>query len=94
MPIKKQAFKALRQSKKRHIRNRSVISEMRSLVKKAQQLITDKKRAEADTALKALESKMYRAAKVNLIRKETASRKVSRMRKQWAKIASAEKPKK
>lgn len=88
MPIKKQAFKALRQSRKRHEKNKGVISEIKTLVKKATQLIADKNRAEADAALKALESKMYRAAKSNVIKKETASRKVSRLRSQWAKIAS------
>lgn len=94
MPIKKQAFKALRQSRKRHIKNKSAMTEIRSLIKKAQQLIADKKRQDADTALKSLESKMYRAAKSKIIKKETASRRISRLRKHWAKIASAEKPKK
>ena len=88
MPIKKQAFKALRQSRKRHEKNKGVVTEVKTLIKKASQLISEKKRSEADAALKALESKMYRAAKSNVIKKETASRKISRMRIQWAKIAA------
>jgi small subunit ribosomal protein S20 len=93
MPIKKQAFKALRQSKKRHEKNKGVITEIKTLVKKASQLISGKKHSEADAALKELESKMYRAAKSNVIKKETASRKVSRMRIQWAKISAEPKKK-
>lgn len=93
MPIKKQAFKALRQSKKRHEKNKGVITELKTLIKKASQLISEKKRSEADAALKELESKMYRAAKSNVIKKETASRKISRMRILWAKIAAEPKKK-
>lgn len=93
MPIKKQSFKALRQSRKRQIRNKAMMTELRTLAKKASQLIAEKNRQGADAALKEYESKMYRAAKSNLIKKETASRRVSRIRIQWAKIPADTKKK-
>ncbi|RKY41067.1 MAG: 30S ribosomal protein S20 [Candidatus Makaraimicrobium thalassicum] len=88
MANKKAAFKSLRQDKKKHIRNKAVISELRTLTKKARTLIISKDREEADNALKNLESRLTRAAKNNTIRKNNASRRISRLRAQWAKIES------
>lgn len=86
MPIKKSGFKRHRQDEKKHLRNKSTKSEIRTLAKKASAKIADKNASEADVALKELESKMDRAAKNNVIKKSTASRKVSRLRKQYSKI--------
>jgi small subunit ribosomal protein S20 len=80
MANKKAAVKAFRQSEKRHIRNKSVVSEIRTVAKKARQLIADLKVKEADLVLRDLESKLYRAAKSKIIKKETASRQIGRMR--------------
>ena len=85
MPIKKSAFKRLRQDKKKHIKNKAVKTELRTLVKKSRALINDKKLEEADKLLKTLESKLSKAAKSNVIKKNNASRRVSRLRKQTAK---------
>ena len=89
MANKKAALKSLRQDKKKHERNKSAISELRTLTKKAEALIEDKKRDEADAALKQLESRMDRAAKTNQIKKGNASRKISRLRSHWAKIGAS-----
>ena len=89
MANKKAALKSLRQDKKKHERNKSAISELRTLTKKAEALIEDKKRDEADAALKQLESRMDRAAKTNKIKKGNASRKISRLRSHWAKIGAS-----
>lgn len=88
MANKKAAIKSLRQDKKKHDRNKTVLSEVRTLAKKVRTLIDAKKREEADTALKTLESKLTRAAKSNVIKKNNASRKISRLRSQWAKIGA------
>jgi len=88
MPNKKAAIKSLRQDKKKHLRNKAVLSEIRTLLKKVRVLIDEKKGQEAETALKQLESKLSRAAKDNMIRKNNASRHISRLRGQWAKIGS------
>lgn len=86
MANKKAAIKSLRQDKKKHDRNKATISEVRTIAKKAQTLIKAKNKDEADTTLKQLESKLQKAAKKNTIKKNTASRKISRLRSQWAKM--------
>lgn len=87
MANKKAAIKSLRQTKKRNARNVAVKSELRTLAKKARLLISEKKRDEADKALKTLESKLSRAAKSNIIKKANASRRVSRLRAEWNKAS-------
>ncbi|MFQ5952582.1 MAG: 30S ribosomal protein S20 [Candidatus Omnitrophota bacterium] len=86
MPIKRSGFKRLRQDKKKHVKNKSIISEIRTMKKKARTLIAAKNREEADAVLKKLESKMDRAAKNNIIKKNNASRNISRLRQQWSEI--------
>ncbi len=85
MANKQAALKSLRQDKKRHTRNISTRSELRTLTKKARLLIAEQKPEDADAALKKLESKLDRAAKKNIIKKGTASRKIARLRAEWAK---------
>ena len=87
MPNKKAAIKSLRQDKKKHSRNKAVIAELRTLAKKAHALIDEKKRDEAEKALRNLESKLSRAAKSNIIKKNNASRRISRLRSEFAKSA-------
>lgn len=88
MPNIKSAYKSIRQDKKRHARNIAAITEIRTLTKKARTLIASAKRDEADATLRQLESKLDKAAKTKKITKKTASRRISRLRSQWAKIAS------
>jgi len=80
MANKKAAIKSLRQDEKKHDRNKAAISEIRTITKKARTLISEKKREEADKILITLESKLDRAAKSDRIKKNTASRKISRLR--------------
>ncbi|MBD3380533.1 MAG: 30S ribosomal protein S20 [Candidatus Omnitrophica bacterium] len=86
MPNKKSAIKRLRQDKKKHDRNKAILSEIRTFAKKAKAAIADKDAVGADDTLKTLESKLTRAARKDIIKKNTASRKVSRLRSQWSKI--------
>jgi small subunit ribosomal protein S20 len=88
MANKKAAIKSLRQTKKRNTANVAVKSELRTLAKKTRLLIAEKKRSEADTALKNLESKLCRAAKKNIIKKGTVSRQISRLRSEWNKATA------
>ncbi|MDD5634200.1 MAG: 30S ribosomal protein S20, partial [Candidatus Omnitrophica bacterium] len=76
----------IRQTKKRYMRNKTIISELRTVAKKANLLIESKKKQEADAVLKEFESKLYRAVKTKKIKKNNASRRISRLRQQWAKI--------
>lgn len=84
MPNKLAAIKRLRQDKKKHLYNKGILAELRTLAKKARTLITSKKRDEADIVLKQLESKLDKAAKINVIKKNNASRRISRLRQLWA----------
>ncbi len=88
MPNKKAAIKSLRQDKKKHERNKSDIAELRTLAKKARLLISENKRDEAETALRTLESKLSKASQKNVIKKNTAARRVSKLRSQFAKTVS------
>jgi len=88
MPNKKAAIKSLRQDKKKHIRNKAILSELRTLTKNTRLAITKKNQKEADTLLKTLESKLTRAAKKDIIKKNNAARRISRLRTQWSKIST------
>ena len=88
MPNKKAAMKSLRQDKKKHLRNKTTLTEIRTLAKKARVLVTANNRDEAEKALRNFESKLSKAAKKNVIKKANASRRISRLRSQFAKAAS------
>lgn len=88
MANKKAAIKSLRQDKKKHDRNKAAASELRTITKKVRTLIAEKKREEADTVLRKLESKLDRAYKSDRMKKNTVARKISRLRSQWSKIGS------
>ena len=87
MPIKRASFKDLRKSKKRHIRNVTIRTELHTLNKKFDTLIAGKNAAEAKDALKALLSKIDKAASKGIIHRNAASRKSSRLAKRLAAIS-------
>ena len=84
MPVIKSAIKQVRMSAKRHIRNQSTRSRLHSSVKKLRTLISQKKKAEAMKFLPAVYRDLDVAAKKNVIQKNTASRKKSRLASQVA----------
>ena len=86
MPIKKSAYKELRKSKHRHARNISILSELKTLTKKFERLVSDKKADEAKVLLNQLISKIDRSASKGIIHANTASRKISRLAKRLAQI--------
>lgn len=81
MPQKRSACKEIRKSKKKHAKNIAVTSEIKTLIKSYNDLLSQKKFSEAKTFLASLSSKLQKAAKKGIIRKITVSRKISRLAK-------------
>jgi small subunit ribosomal protein S20 len=79
MPITKSAKKALRQNIKRRARNLVYKRKIKHLVKKAKNLVGEKKIEEAKNILPQIYKILDKAAKVNVIKKNTAARKKSRI---------------
>lgn len=80
-PITKSAKKALRQSKKRRERNLRRLNVMREIVKQIRKLISENKKEEALKLLPKAYKAVDKAAKTNVIKKNTAARKKSRLAK-------------
>ncbi len=81
MPITKSAQKALRQNKKRKARNLVYKKKMKDLIKKVRGLVSEKKNEEAQKLLSQVYKILDKSAKIGLIKKNTASRKKSRITK-------------
>lgn len=81
MPITKSAKKALRQSKRRRVRNIQKKQKVKNLLKEVKSLISQKKIEETKSLLPKVYKLLDKAAKVGLIKKNTAARKKSRITK-------------
>ncbi len=81
MPITKSAQKALKQSKTRALDNLRKEREIKDLTKKIQKLLTAQKIDEAKKLLPALFKAIDKAAKTNVLKKNTASRRKSKISK-------------
>ncbi len=79
MPITSSAKKALRASKKKRIFNLHRKDEMQSVIKEYKKLVAAKKIEEAKKLIPKLQKAIDKAAKRGLIKKNTASRKKSRL---------------
>ncbi len=88
MPQIKSAYKRLRQDKKKHLRNKAKISELRTLAKSVRILISENKKDDAEKAVRQYESRLFKAVKTNLIKKNNASRRISRLRKQLDQVSA------
>ncbi len=86
MPTTKSAMKAVRQSLRRRTRNLVTKDKFKSAVKEVKKLIAAGKKTEAIEAMKKAMSALDKAAKKNVIHKNTASRKKSRLAKSIAKL--------
>jgi len=89
MPNKKAAYKAMKNSKTKHVRNITIKSELKTVIKKFDKLTTEKKTDEAKKIIDGIISKLSRAASKGIIHKNTASRKISRLRKRLTTLAKA-----
>lgn len=79
MPRLKSAQKALRQNKRRRAKNSKQQKAMKSLIKKFNRLIAAKQKPEASKMLPLAYKAVDKAAKNNLLKKNTASRKKSNL---------------
>lgn len=81
MAITKSAKKALRQSLRRRARNIKTKTNLKDLLKKVRALIEEKKTKEAEQLLSQVYKTLDKVAKSGVIKKNTASRKKSRIAK-------------
>lgn len=79
MPITTSAKKALRQSKRRRVANVRSLDKMRMVAKEIRSLAQKKKLDEAKKLIPRLYQAIDKAVKNNVMKKNTASRKKSRL---------------
>ncbi len=77
----KSAIKRTRQTETKTLRNRSIKSEIKTLIKNIETAVSNKDAAGAKTTLKKAIIAIDKAAQKGVIHKSTASRKVSRLTK-------------
>lgn len=85
----KSAMKRIRQTQKRNERNTARRSRQRTYVKQLEAAIDAGDAATAQTALKVAQSELHKAASKGVIKRNTASRKVSRLNARVKAMASA-----
>lgn len=81
MPIKKAAFKALRQSKKRRIQNQRIQKQLKEFEKKLRKALAEKNQEILTKLIPEIAQRFDKAARKGVIRKNTARRKKSRLMK-------------
>jgi small subunit ribosomal protein S20 len=91
MAITKSAKKAWRQSLRRRARNLIYKTKIKNLIKEARNLVLAKKIEEAKKLLPQIYKILDKAAKVGVIKKNTAARKKSRIAKLISRIKSESK---
>jgi small subunit ribosomal protein S20 len=77
--IHKSTIRRARQSEKRHDRNHAALGAVRSLVKKVQTAVAEKKVEDAKTSLRVATSALSKAVSKGLLKPNTASRRISRL---------------
>ena len=77
----KSAEKRIRQTKRRTEVNRARTSRMRSAIKDAEAAVASGDKSAAAAALRNSEPELMKAARAGLIKKNTVSRKISRLAK-------------
>lgn len=85
MPIKKSAKKALRQAKKRTLRNKNITRNIEYLKKKALKAI-EKKEKEAGKLIHDFSKSVDKAVQKKILKRNTAARLKSRMMKKFNKV--------
>ena len=79
MPNTKSAERRMRNSQRKHLQNRSVISKLRGLEKVLRATVVAGKKDEAAKLLAGVHSAFDKAVKVGAIKRPTANRKKSRL---------------
>jgi len=90
MPIQRAAFKSVRKDRKKRQRNLRITSELKTLAKKFEALVQEKKSKEAQDALRQLISCIDKAAAKKILHPNTASRKISRLMKHCKKLEASQ----
>ena len=85
----KSAVKRARQAERRRVRNRAITSALRTRVKAVRDAVASGDRSAAAAKLHEAEKALRQAATKGVLKKETASRQVSRLAKAVHKTASA-----
>jgi small subunit ribosomal protein S20 len=75
----KSTIKRARQAVKRHERNKAVMSSVRGMVKKVLTAVEEKKPDEARALLREASSTLGKAVNKGVIKRNTASRRISRL---------------
>lgn len=88
----KSALKRARQSKKRHLRNQAVKSKVRTATRAFRSNLEGGDPAKTTAALLAATKTLNKAASKGVFRKQTASRRISRLTKAASKIPAAVSP--
>ena len=86
MPNTKSAIQRVRRVNKQTFVNRIRKSKYKSIIKEISLLIAEKKKKEAVKLLPKFNSQLMKIAKVGVIKKQTASRKISRLTKKINKL--------
>ena len=86
MPITKSAQKALRQNKRRRVRNLKQSRSVKDEIKTLKKLVAKKDKKGASETLPKVYKALDKAVKTNLLKKNTASRLKSRLTKTVNKI--------
>ncbi len=86
MPNTKSAIRRVRRVNKQTSVNRIRKSKYKSIIKEISLLITAKKKKEAIKLIPKFNSQLMKIAKVGVIRKQTVSRKISRLTKKINKL--------
>jgi small subunit ribosomal protein S20 len=89
MPRTRSAAKQARASLRRQAHNKTVKSRLHTLEKRLLTLLDAKKATEASAAYRLLTSALDKAAKVQVIHRNTASRKKSRLAARMRTVATA-----
>ena len=89
MPRERSAYKEIRKAKKRHSANISTRTELKTIKKNYEKLLTEKKFDEAKKLLPQVVSKINRAYTKGVLKKNTASRHISRLSKRLSSAATA-----
>ncbi len=79
MPITQSAKKALRQSKRKRVTNVKYLTKIRAITKQIKKLTQENKLREAQALLPKVYQALDKAAKKDVIKKNAASRKKSRI---------------
>ncbi|MFY4729660.1 30S ribosomal protein S20 [Nitrospira sp. BLG_2] len=77
--VHKSTIRRARQTDRRHERNRATLNTVKTLIKKVQSAVAEKKTDEAKTSLLEATSAIGKAVSKGVLHRNTASRRISRL---------------